>query len=190
MTQAIKRAIDVSERLEYERGEKKIRFPPRLKEMIEALRDALRGNADAARICRAWLAETLASADALAPGVRWPSAQTEYDRLTLFADARRNVTVMAIVWPERTSSPVHSHRAWCAFGACVGTLTERTYQNAHDGAPAAHAYEPGAVGFDDSCGKYCHRLSNDSPEVAVSLHVYGLAPDKLHTINRVMQDVH
>jgi len=83
---------------------------------------------------------------------------------------------------------VHGHYVWCAYGVVEGDLTEETFR-----APGAlleptgsRAIRAGELADIDLGGPTYHRVSNRSRQTLVTLHVYGVASDRLTTgINRI-----
>jgi predicted metal-dependent enzyme (double-stranded beta helix superfamily) len=71
---------------------------------------------------------------------------------------------------------VHAHRTWCALGVHQGVLTEHYYT---PGTPprldAVHLRREGDISHGRADPDLIHRLANCSAEVAVSIHVYGVA---------------
>ena len=138
--------------------------------LAEALREAVGAN-------RRWLRPEHRVGD---PG--------RYMRHLLYVDPDDDFVITAITWLPGQQSPVHGHYVWCAFGIAEGELTEETFR-----APAA-LLEPlgmktiraGELAEIDLGGPIYHRVSNRGSQPLVSLHVYGVAADKLTTgINRI-----
>ena len=126
-----------------------------------------------------------------------PRAEYTYTRQVLHADPKGRFTVVAIIWPARQFSPVHSHYTWCAYRVLSGVLTETHY--AWDAA-AGHAYPFNSIARisgQSACGhaglEMIHRLGNaahDDAEPAVSLHVYGIDSERVAShVNRVLTSV-
>jgi len=77
---------------------------------------------------------------------------------------------------------------WCAYGIVEGELTEEMFR-----APGAlleptgtKAIRAGELAAIDLGGPLYHRVSNRSQQLLVTLHVYGVAADRLTTgINRI-----
>jgi predicted metal-dependent enzyme (double-stranded beta helix superfamily) len=112
-----------------------------------------------------------------------------YSRHLLHADPQGLFSILAIVWGPGQGSPVHAHHTWCAVGVYAGEITESHY-HAPPGAP--YPVKTGTVrrGPGDSCfdsGRSgIHRIANESDELAISIHVYGVGADRIVTgVNRV-----
>ncbi|MGH8661634.1 MAG: cysteine dioxygenase, partial [Burkholderiales bacterium] len=111
-----------------------------------------------------------------------------YARHLLYGDPRGRFAILSLVWDRAQMSPIHAHHCWCAVGVYRGMLTETYYREAKVGEPpveigsARHAV--GESTFDPGSG--IHRLANVSGVLAVSLHVYGVAADRVATgVNRI-----
>ena len=138
--------------------------------LAPALRDALGGD-------RSWLRREHRVGD-----------PTRYMRHLIYVDPEDEFVITAITWLHGQRSPVHGHYVWCAFGVAEGELTEERFR-----APGK-LLEPlgtrtvgaGELAEIDLGGPIYHRVSNRSNRPLVSLHVYGVAADRLTTgINRI-----
>ena len=136
---------------------------------------------------RVALGEATASRGWLPPERRRASHEN-YARHLVYADPEDRFSILAIVWDRGQASPVHSHHCWCAVGVYQGMLTETYYRAAADGeqpletGSARHA--AGESTFDAGAG--IHRIANYSGVLAISLHIYGVAADRISThVNRI-----
>ena len=111
-----------------------------------------------------------------------------YMRHVLYVDPDDDFVITAITWLPGQQSAVHGHYVWCAYGVVEGELTEEMFR-----APGA-LLEPtgskviraGELADIDLGGPLYHRVSNRSQQLLVTLHVYGIAADRLTTgINRI-----
>jgi len=111
-----------------------------------------------------------------------------YMRHLLYVDPDDEFVITAITWLPGQQSPVHGHYVWCAYGVVEGELTEEMFR-----APGA-LLEPlgtkvihtGELADIDLGGPLYHRVSNRTRKPLVSLHLYGVASDRLTTgINRI-----
>jgi predicted metal-dependent enzyme (double-stranded beta helix superfamily) len=111
-----------------------------------------------------------------------------YMRHLLYVDPDDEFVITAITWLPGQQSPVHGHYVWCAVGVAEGELTEERFR-----APGK-LLEPlgtttipaGRVAALDLGGPLYHRVSNRGEQPLVSLHLYGVAADRLTTgINRI-----
>lgn len=86
------------------------------------------------------------------------------------------VSVWAMVWAEGCATSIHDHHCSCCFGVVSGTVTE-TWYRAIDArravATAEHARAPGYVACMLPSGPNIHRMRNDGPGEAISIHIYG-----------------
>ncbi len=138
--------------------------------LAEALREAVGAN-------RSWLRPEHRVGD-----------PERYMRHLLYVDPDDEFVITAISWLPGQSSAVHGHYVWCAFGVAEGELTEETFR-----APGplleplgAKTLRAGQLADIDLGGPTYHRVSNRTGRPLVSLHVYGVAADKLTTgINRI-----
>ena len=86
------------------------------------------------------------------------------------------ISVWAMVWAPGTVTPVHDHHCSCCFGLLRGTLRETWYRpisDTHAVATLDTVRRPGFVACMVPSGPNLHRIANDGPEAAVSIHVYG-----------------
>lgn len=112
-----------------------------------------------------------------------------YARHVLYGDPQGRFAVLAIVWDDGQQSPIHGHLCWCAVGVYLGALTETVYREGAGGVPDVidtRARGAGSVSFDPARNGI-HRIANDSGAVAISLHVYGVAQERISTnVNRIL----
>jgi predicted metal-dependent enzyme (double-stranded beta helix superfamily) len=112
-----------------------------------------------------------------------------YMRHVLYVDPRGAFVITAITWLPGQTSPVHGHQVWCAFGIAEGELTEERFRGGYGELTAVttNTFCAGQVAERDLDCKAIHRVSNRSRGTVVTLHVYGVSPDKLTTgINRIL----
>lgn len=110
-----------------------------------------------------------------------------YMRHLLYVDPDDDFIIAAISWLPGQQSPVHGHYVWCAFGVAEGELTEEEFR-----APrgvlepvGTRVLRAGELAQELPEPNY-HRVSNRGDRTLVSLHLYGVASDKLTTgINRI-----
>ena len=106
--------------------------------------------------------------------------RADYRRHLLYAAPDRSFSILAIVWRPGQSTPVHGHTAWGAAGVyagapfCESFVTEASRRGVLD---LRHTHtlrlKPGDIatvepGIDDA-----HRIGNDMPGNAVTVHIYG-----------------
>lgn len=121
----------------------------------------------------------LALPELLDPAQRLPQEAT-YARHVLYADPLRRFTILSLVWRPGQGTPVHGHTAWGAMGVYEGELTVTNYKLTTNGLPVLECHPaqslragPGLAagvlpGLDD-----IHRITNESGQAAISIHVYG-----------------
>jgi 3-mercaptopropionate dioxygenase len=111
---------------------------------------------------------------------------TAYMRHVLYVDPDGAFVLTAITWLPGQRSPVHGHQVWCAYGVAEGELTEEQFDDRLS-VLRTRTYRAGEVADRDPSGKTIHRVSNRSRGTIVSLHLYGVAAERLTTgINRVL----
>jgi predicted metal-dependent enzyme (double-stranded beta helix superfamily) len=111
-----------------------------------------------------------------------------YMRHLVYVDPDDDFVITAITWLPGQQSPVHGHYVWCAYGVAEGELTEEQFR-----APGAlletvktTVLRAGELADFDLGGPIYHRVANRSARPLVTLHVYGVAADRLTTgINRI-----
>lgn len=108
-----------------------------------------------------------------------------YFRHVAYADPLGHFTIVYLVWPPQQFSPVHGHRTWCAYRVLQGQLTETLYrwdEDAQCAYPLRHAQRlPGDIVTAHAGLEQIHRLGNKGPDLAVSLHVYGVDAQAIAT---------
>ena len=183
---------DISGFLESERRRRETQPAGRLGALVREI--ALACDGPATRMGeRVKAALTAAAADPALVAARQCPAQVEYyARHILYGDPDGRFTVLALVWGPGQFSPPHAHHAWCAYAVRSGTLTETLYT--FDGT--AEAARPLRVA-ERAAGYACfaqagldqiHRLGNAGAEPAMSIHVYGVAHERIATgVNRMVE---
>jgi predicted metal-dependent enzyme (double-stranded beta helix superfamily) len=123
------------------------------------------------------------------PPERRRASHEHYARHLIYADPGDRFSILALVWDRGQMSPIHGHHCWCAVGVYHGLLTETYYRPGTTGEPVEIGSARHAVGestFDPS-GSGIHRIGNYSGVLAISLHVYGVARDRISTgVNRLI----
>jgi len=115
-----------------------------------------------------------------------------YARHVLYADPDGRFTVLALVWDAGQFSPPHAHHAWCAYAVRTGMLTETLFAY-DDAAGLARPSRVAARAAGYACFAHggldqIHRLGNAGAEPAISIHVYGVARDRIAThVNRIVE---
>lgn len=136
----------------------------------------------------ACLEAALAAADWL-PSSLQEVCHERYTRRLVYGDPAGRYSILALVWAPGQASPIHGHRTWCAVGVYGGELTETYFEVAGRAerpvAMSQHPRRRGSCSFDVSDGGV-HRIANCGTTPAVSLHIYGVAPDRINdSVNEV-----
>jgi predicted metal-dependent enzyme (double-stranded beta helix superfamily) len=112
-------------------------------------------------------------------------ARGGYSRHVAYADPYGHFTIVYLVWPPQQFSPVHGHRTWCAYRVLQGELTETLYRwdpAAQCAQPVREvARRPGDIVTAEAGLQQIHRLGNAGPDLAVSLHIYGVDAQSIAT---------
>jgi predicted metal-dependent enzyme (double-stranded beta helix superfamily) len=104
-----------------------------------------------------------------------------YMRHLLYVDPHGDFVMTAITWLPGQKSAVHGHQVWCAYGVAEGELTEEQFGQ----TKKITLYRAGETADRDLHCKIIHRVENRSTKPIVSLHLYGVAAERLTTgINR------
>jgi predicted metal-dependent enzyme (double-stranded beta helix superfamily) len=88
----------------------------------------------------------------------------------------RAVSIWAMVWSPEAATPVHDHHCSCCFGLLSGSLRETWYRpisDSHAVATMDAVRVPGYVACMMPTGPNLHRIANEGPDTAISIHVYG-----------------
>ena len=160
---------------------------PQLRRLADGISNAVTLAPDAmARELTAALREATLQYGWLPPERRRASHE-HYARHLVYADPDDRFSILAIVWDRGQMSPIHAHHCWCAVGVYQGMLTETWYREDATGAlmeTGSARHPAGASTFDPGTG--IHRLGNVSGVLAVSIHVYGVAKDRISTgVNKI-----
>jgi predicted metal-dependent enzyme (double-stranded beta helix superfamily) len=128
-------------------------------------------------------------------GVNYTGSRDRYTRHLVYAGP--GFSILALVWLPGQMSPIHGHRSWCVLALRQGALVETCFTRDGLGGEAAPRLTldrcqpllPGMVSASDADEEHYHRLANLGVETAVSIHVYGVAFDRLgHGLNRIWED--
>ncbi|MGE4244469.1 MAG: cysteine dioxygenase family protein [Parvibaculaceae bacterium] len=123
---------------------------------------------------------TIVSKPQLVEWTRLDRRQGAYTRTLLFDD--RDMSVWAMNWAPGASTPIHDHHCSCCFAVIRGEITEAWYDMV-EGTRANLTCEAvrrrGYVAAMLPSGPNIHQMRNDSPDFAVSVHIYGFNP-RLH----------
>ena len=162
---------------------------PALQELIVALDTAVAGPAETLAHAVTAALESVVSEPEWVPADRRRASHDNYARHVLHGDAAGRYSILSIVWNPGQMSPIHAHLTWCAVAVYRGTLSETFFRDDSVGAtPVAIrtvTRTARTLSFDRPLTAI-HRLANDGLETAISIHVYGLGPDRITTgVNRI-----
>lgn len=140
---------------------------------------------DAARVCevlRPAMAALLADIDPIPPWAEEPLDGTAVGNL-LHADPDGRFHVLAVVFPEGTSSGVHHHGCWGLIGYLRGGDEETRYRPVRDEGDSAeldeasrHLWHQGDITALLPPLDGWHRVRNPGPGTGVSVHVLCMSP--------------
>ena len=111
-----------------------------------------------------------------------------YMRHLLYVDPDGDFVMSVLVWLPGQQSPVHGHHVWCAYGVVEGELTEEQFRVGSDGVEPVKtvAHRGGDIADLDLDCTAIHRVCNRSLAPLATLHLYGIAAERLTTgINRL-----
>ncbi|WP_298951338.1 cysteine dioxygenase family protein [uncultured Methylobacterium sp.] len=144
------------------------------RDLMAALgRSAQAGGRDYLVTARAVLRRLVADPD-LVDAARLDRRPGALSRNLLFGAG--GISVWAMVWSPGAATPVHDHHCSCCFGILGGALREtwfRAVSPTHAVTTAEVIRRPGFVACMLPSGPNLHRIVNDGPEEAISIHVYG-----------------
>jgi 3-mercaptopropionate dioxygenase len=109
----------------------------------------------------------------------------------LHAESDGSFSVVALVWRPGQATPVHDHVTWCVFGVMQGSEHEDQFTLRDDGWLEEAGSSISRAG--DVTGLVppgdIHRVRNDGPQTAISLHIYGTDVSRLGTSVRRTYDL-
>jgi predicted metal-dependent enzyme (double-stranded beta helix superfamily) len=156
--------------------------------LVRSVRGILTGDAcpdRAARRIADVLTLFLGHPDLLLPQQRLADPQ-KYRQHLLHVEEDGSFSLSALVWLPGQKTSIHDHVCWGVVGIHQGSLREEEYRLEEDGGE--RFLVPGrsvACRFGDVTSVTppgdIHLLVNSSPEVAISIHIYGTDVRKLGT---------
>ena len=109
-------------------------------------------------------------------------------RHLLYVDPDGDFVMSVLVWMPGQQSAVHGHQVWCAYGVVEGELTEEQFREAGGNLELLKTSSVGKgeiAALDPDCTTI-HRVCNRSQAPLATLHLYGVAAERLTTgINRI-----
>ncbi|MFM8599528.1 MAG: hypothetical protein ACKOB8_11080 [Mycobacterium sp.] len=124
---------------------------------------------------RGLLAELIADGDWLPEA--FATARTDrYAQYLLHCDPLERFSMVSFVWGPGQRTPVHDHTVWGLVGVLRGAERSDTF-TLHDGLPRAtgesQVMTAGQIdAVSPTIGDW-HRVTNESDDVSISIHVYG-----------------
>lgn len=153
---------------------------PALDGLVAAVEAALAGGGSERARCEAMrpaMEALLHAPDEPIPAWAYEPWQGEAVGNLLHADPDGRFHVLAVVFPEGTSSGVHHHGCWGVIGYLRGGDEETRYADGSLDEVSRHVWRQGDVTYllpDE--GEGWHRVRNPGPGVGVSVHVLCRLP--------------
>jgi predicted metal-dependent enzyme (double-stranded beta helix superfamily) len=107
-------------------------------------------------------------------GIELDRAPGSFTRNLIFGDNR--ICVWAMVWSPGASTPIHDHHCSCCFAVLRGAIREVRFQPIGEGQVVKVAESVRQSGYTAAMlpsGPNIHRMINDGPDEAISVHIYG-----------------
>ena len=151
-----------------------------LDRLVAEIRLAVAGEADdadrAARVAEV-LAPILGDSQLLAAAQREPDPN-HYRQHVLHVEPDGSFSVVALVWLPGQETPIHDHVSWCVVGVHEGQEFETRYRlEEREGETALIADGHSVNRFGSTAALTppgdIHKVANQGPALAISLHVYG-----------------
>jgi predicted metal-dependent enzyme (double-stranded beta helix superfamily) len=183
------------DRLDRRRAVADLAHPARERSALLEIEDAVRVQALHPHEAVARILELRVTEPGLLGGLHCAGSRDGYTRHLVYAGP--GFSILALVWLPGQMSPIHAHRSWCALGIREGALVETCFTRDGPAGGAAPRLSldrcqpllPGMVSHSDGDEEHYHRVANLGVETAVSIHVYGVAFDRLgHGLNRIWED--
>lgn len=146
--------------------------------LVAAADSALRGTATERARCEAMrpAMEALLAADEPIPPWAYEPFEGQAVGNLLHADVEGRFHVLAVVFPEGTSSGVHHHGCWGVIGYLRGADEETRYDDER-AETSRHVWHQGDVTYLlPEEGEGWHRVRNPGPGTGVSVHVLCRLP--------------
>lgn len=151
-----------------------------LQGLVDSIRASLREILDpkhASERVAATLQPYLRRDNLLLPEQREPDLQ-DYRQHILHVEPDGSFSVVALIWLPGQSTPIHDHVSWCVVGVYEGQEHEVRYQIKQDGAVSYLTEDGQGTNATGSTSALTppgdiHRVANQGPGQAISMHVYG-----------------
>jgi predicted metal-dependent enzyme (double-stranded beta helix superfamily) len=123
---------------------------------------------------------------------QWAGDPHRYTRHLLHADPAGRYAVMALIWHPGQRTPIHGHHTWCAYLVLQGVLREERFVWEPERECARQTDSVTRLAGQTLAAPAglaaIHSLGNDSRELAVSIHVYGVSGEQIAThVNHLVQ---
>jgi predicted metal-dependent enzyme (double-stranded beta helix superfamily) len=129
----------------------------------------------------------------LTPEQRQPNPE-RYRQHILHVEETGAFSVVALVWLPGQSTTVHDHLSWCVIGVHQGREHEVSYEVIREGGEeyllpiGESTHHAGSVAALQPPGDI-HTVFNPGPEMAISIHIYGVDVRKLGSSIRRRYDL-
>lgn len=170
---------------------------PTLARLVESIRRVVRsGGADrqVADAVAALLQPYLSVEGLLTESQREPDPN-HYRQHILHVEDDGSFSIVALVWLPGQETPIHDHVSWCVVGVHQGQEHETRYRmvTGEDGSSwlvedGASINPPGSTAALTPPGDI-HKVANQGPGLAISLHIYGADIGKLGSSIRRRYDL-
>ena len=109
----------------------------------------------------------------------------------LHAEPDGSFSVVALVCRAGQATQIHDHVTWCAFGVMQGTERETRYLLRGDGWLEEAGTSVNVVGEVAGLAPPgdIHKVHNDGPQTAISLHIYGTDVSRVGSSVRRVYDL-
>ena len=88
-----------------------------------------------------------------------------------------NWSLQALIWKPKASTPIHNHKCWCTVGIYQGEVFEERFKSLNNNTVQCYKtfkHKKGVFATLTPDGNDIHRLINNSNEIAITLHFYGI----------------
>lgn len=160
---------------------------PVLTQLIDSIREVVRAGQDDATTSREVaqrLQPYLGHHDFLTSQQREPDP-TCYRQHVLHVEEDGSFSIVALVWLPGQETPIHDHVSWCVVGVHEGQEFETRYRLEENEAGESWLVETGTdIGPTGTTAALTppgdiHKVANQGPGLAISLHIYGADIGKL-----------
>lgn len=112
-----------------------------------------------------------------------------YTKINLYVHEGKNPwSIQALLWAPNAITPIHNHKCFCTVGMYRGVLTEHRYDSDGVFQDTVHVHRGDVVSYVPT-GDDVHAFVNDTPDMAISLHIYGINGYQDNSILRMFDQV-